>query len=370
MFRILNTIIPKHTKQICIHSWPDYDDMTRGLLNELEIKNNSYQVSILTHQNRKPPTWACKPYVTHVKKTSIRGLWTYLRSKYVFFTHGCFSSFKPVKTQISVNIWHGMPIKNIGRYLGPNHPTKHSTYAVSTSPFFTEIISHAFEIPRERILEVGLPRNDLLSNEKNISLRQQICHTQKMVIWLPTYRQAITGDIRIDGQIEKNVFNLPDLNIRELNNSLKEIGAVAVLKPHPMAPRAEKDLIRRNLSHIKLIDEEWLLRQQTTLYEILSLSDLLITDISSVLIDYLILNKPMVCHFPDVDVYKNSRGMIWDFDPIKYGIPVAYNQSDIVMTLAKALRSEGREHRYSTLKDMMHSSYSGFSASLFDSLGL
>ena len=298
------------------------------------------------------------------------GIWSYLRAKHVFFTHGCFSTIKPVSAQISVNIWHGMPIKNIGRYLGPDQPIKYSTYAVSTSPFFTEIISRAFEIPHKRVLEVGLPRNDLLLKEKDISLKERICGKDKMVIWLPTYRHSVTGEIRLDGEAEKNVFNLPDLDIDELNAGLKEMRVVAVIKPHPMAVQAEKDLTRKDLSNIRFIDEQWLINQHTSLYELLSLSDLLITDISSVLIDYLILNKPIVCHFPDVDEYKTSRGMIWDFRPIDYGIPVATNQDDLLTKTSEALSNNISEKKYAALKDKMHSRTSEFSACLFAALGI
>ena len=74
-FYVLNTLIPKHQRQVCINSFPDYDDMMRGLLDSLTITGNKYKIVILTCNKTKPPKWAQAPNITHLKKKSMMGMW-------------------------------------------------------------------------------------------------------------------------------------------------------------------------------------------------------------------------------------------------------------------------------------------------------
>lgn len=369
MFRFVNSIVPKRKGKICIHSFPDYDDMTRALLEGLAELPGQFQITILTHGKNKPPQWACYSNVVHLKKFTAKGIWTYLRSKYVFFTVGCFSSKRPVKSQVSVNVWHGMPIKKIAKYLGENSITPYSTYGVSTSPFFTDIISHAFALPKERVLEVGLPRNDILINKQNKSLKEKLCGTEKMAIWLPTYRKSVKGEIRMDGVIEENAFNLPDIDLPKLNAALKNLGIVAILKQHPLAFKNIAP-ISSGLSNIRVVDNEYIAEQGASLYELINSSDFLITDVSSVLVDYLLLDRPIICHFPDEKEYRNSRGLVWDFKPADYGIPVVITQDELIRELKNAEENGAGKQGYPELKKMMHSQTTGFSKSLFKKLGL
>ena len=375
--RSINYIVPKAGDRICIHSLPDRDDMTRALLDEITRSGVPFEVVILTHGVPKLPGWLKGGgNLRQYRKSSVPGLWAYFRSKYIFFTHSCFSRVRPVPIQVTVNLWHGMPIKNIGRYSGPDETLPFSTYVISTSPFFSKIMAHALSIPTERVLEVGLPRNDILLKEQNTSLKFQICGDQKLIIWLPTYRQSVLediglrGKIRSDGEQGTNVFNLPDLELDALNDDFKQMKFTVLVKPHPYATRQGVEPMQEGLSNIMSIDERWLEDNETTLYELLSLSDMLITDISSVLVDYLILDKPIVCHFPDRDAYKNSRGMIWEFDPTDHGIPLVSRQNELVDAVRTSASDAGAVNLYLPLRDLMHSVQCNSSQKLLEELGI
>ena len=56
-----------------------------------------------------------------------------------------------------------------------------------------------------------------------------------------------------------------------------------------------------------MIDSDWLMSQGFSLFQLLNVSDCLITDGSSVWIDYLLLDRPMIFHFPNPDTYPPSR---------------------------------------------------------------
>jgi CDP-glycerol glycerophosphotransferase (TagB/SpsB family) len=65
-------------------------------------------------------------------------------------------------------------------------------------------------------------------------------------------------------------------------------------------------------------------RQGLTLYPALAAFDALITDMSSVWVDYLLLDKPMVFAFPDSDQYRNGRGL--NLEPYDQWVPGPFAQ--------------------------------------------
>jgi CDP-glycerol glycerophosphotransferase (TagB/SpsB family) len=80
--------------------------------------------------------------------------------------------------------------------------------------------------------------------------------------------------------------------------------AVMVVKPHPWA--AAEDM--PDLSHIRVVTDEWLGQEGLTLHGLLGESCALVTDISSVYVDYLLLDRPIVHHFPNIRAYGSDRG--------------------------------------------------------------
>jgi CDP-glycerol glycerophosphotransferase (TagB/SpsB family) len=97
---------------------------------------------------------------------------------------------------------------------------------------------------------------------------------------------------------------VPADKLEELNGILERHQAVCVVKPHPLAVPED----RPDLSRVRFITDDWLRQKGITLYELLGASDALVTDVSSVYVDYLILDRPIVHHFPDIREYEASRG--------------------------------------------------------------
>ena len=133
----------KNTDDIIIHAYPDFDDMTIAVESVLEGRN----ITILTSsRNLNRPAWlrdSTKIYY----KWSVMGLIGFIKAKYVIFTHGIYESEKKIKSKIYINVWHGMPLKNIGLLDGKHKAVVASTdYTLSTSPRFTELMAQAFGI--------------------------------------------------------------------------------------------------------------------------------------------------------------------------------------------------------------------------------
>ena len=312
VFTIINWLTPKHSNKVLFCCFPDFDDMLRGMLPYV----NESVVVLVKNETDIRPSWL--PYeIRVVKKRSFSGVFHIITSKKIYYTHGLYSFFKPlnIKRQYVVNLWHGMALKNIGRLDGKKSvPKAHRT--LCTSPLFKEIHAKAFEMNINDVLISGLPRNDiLLMKTKNQVLMNIKSKYDKCYVWLPTYRKSSFGDVRVDGE-SSSIFGFDDFDYLKLNEMLKSKNQLLLIKPHPMAKLANFNV---KLSNVIVIQEDWLTEKNLSLYELLSISDSLWTDYSSVFVDYLIVKKPILFIVPDKENYKANRG--FTFDTQKYPLP-------------------------------------------------
>ena len=108
-----------------------------------------------------------------IRKTSFRGIYHFLSSRIVFFTHIPYFFSQKNLGPTQVNLWHGMPIKKIGVYRHKKLLYYYGDFAISTSSLYSEILSKAFGIHKKSILPFGLPRNDILvNNNKKFLIRK------------------------------------------------------------------------------------------------------------------------------------------------------------------------------------------------------
>ena len=313
-----------------IWGWPDHEDSVIALEQALQLSDLETVVVLMTKPNDTPP-WEMGSKSLWVKKNSLMGWWWFCRARYVFFTHRCFMNHFPPNL-VSVNVWHGMPIKKIGWMLEGDECIT-SDYALATSPFWAEIMDRSMR-PKQPSLTCGLPRNDrLFSDRAEVFEKLGLDPNQRLLAWLPTYRKSVRGKFRQDGIATANVFEMPDVNPDELNDFLAARDTVLFVKPHPMAEFDRS----RSWSHLRLIDQNWLFEHSLSLYEFIGATDALISDISSVVIDYLLLDRPIIHAFPDIEEYKHSRG--FSMEPIEdyFMGPVATCSSELLQAIDQVL---------------------------------
>lgn len=307
----VSCIIPKDSRKIVVHAYPNYDDTVRAIVGHIDQVNMNVRLIILTDGVVSVPEWANKKFVHHFAKLSVWGVWFYLRSKYIFFTHGLFSVLKLNSQQVVVNLWHGMPIKAIGLLDKNNRSTPRFNYTIATSRVFAKTVAQSFGVNSKQVIEVGLPRMDILRKEvvnpKLLSLTRKY---SKVLVWLPTYRRSVFGDFRVDGDDSLGVYGLTDFDESDFIKVLEELDVLVIVKPHPMSIEAGMPIVYDSDSRLRLINEEWLQRNDLTLYELLSASDGLITDVSSVYVDYKVLARPIIIVFQDEESYLSDRSPV------------------------------------------------------------
>ena len=305
---ILSNLIPRSKRIFVFSSFPDFSDNSYAMYKYIEGKYGKKCKCVWIFEN--PETLKKFPHVKACKKYSLLSFYYFARARNVFFTHGLYNFVKLRSNDKIVNLWHGMPLKVIGLMDlngGGTDPTR-ADYLIATSPFFREIMSKSFNgIDTAHTLLTGQPRNDLLFQETTFFATRNIDtgKYRSTGIWLPTYRRSIVGDIRHDGIYNSNGISFLGIEeLTQLDNHLRIGGDLLIIKLHPMDALQKVDF--GSFTNIIVIKQHEFTEQ---LYPLLGACDYLLTDYSSVWIDYSILKRPIGFVMNDIDEYKKSRGL-------------------------------------------------------------
>ncbi len=293
VLRVLSRVVPQ-SRSIVVTAYPETEgngvETARALLDRYAgrvvwLRDPGpvpAQLSALAHRG-----------LVLLPKASLRGVWAYLRAEAVLFTHGLYGSPRPVARKPVVNLWHGdgpkgiAPRKDAGGMI-------HSTWLVGSTPLFSHLQAATFGLDPERVLVTGNPRTDQLWRHVDPDRLRDLGITGRFVVWMPTFRQArAVGAMRTrGGPVAEDRAGLA-----ELAAGLRELGVALVVKPHPM------DADRRGWPGAVTVEEATLADAGVTLYELLGASSGLVTDYSSVWVDYLLTDRPIAFLVPDRATY-------------------------------------------------------------------
>lgn len=321
-YAILSIVLPKNNKRIVFLSFPDCSDNAYALFLTLISRNRNdhgwqyvWLVNDLSWSSiylKGEVQESLLSNVVVVKKNSVLGLYLFLTAKFVFFTHGTYWFARCSFRQTVVNLWHGMPLKRIGLLDGKSpKDIPFSNYVIATSSLFQQIMSRAFGMQLSNILVVGQPRNDWLFDEAFIPAKFEGYTYKKCVLWMPTYRQSTIGDIRQDSvDSEGTPFVIDKNSLAILNNLMMSNESICVIKLHPMdVLNSYKFPIYSNILIINSIEVK---RRCINNYALIKAADCLLTDYSSVFIDYMLLERPIGFMISDLQSY--VRGFVFDED--------------------------------------------------------
>jgi len=372
-----NRIIPESDDRALFVSFPDLSDNAFAyFLHHIRTAGGSFKYIWLVSEERRElyekmvdsyfgaSEW--RRVARFVPKRSFRGMWSYIRAKEIYFTHGFYTGLKSAGGQRRIYLSHGMPLKAVGHLnrFGDPKTIPHSDYAIATSPFFQKIVARAFGLPKERVLVTGLPRNDLLFESKGCLERFGLPKGKKIIFWAPTFRRALGKEMK-DGRFDGG---LPLLG-RDLTNFDRFLGGLDVhllVKLHPMDRLNRSDF--DSYENITVIKNEDLLQKGCQLYSLLGQTDLLITDYSSIYVDYLLLDRPVVFAMNDLDEYRRSRDFVVD-DPLQYMPgPIVKDAKGLKTALGKALEKDLYSSERARLCDLFHTHRRDFSKRLYERL--
>ncbi len=214
-----------------------------------------------------------------------------------------------------IQVWHACgAFKKVGysRNHSSNYSLTHKNYtdAVVSSEKIRENYAEAFEINIENVHSLGVPRTDTFfdeefkeSKEKEILEKLGISKEKRVILFAPTFR---------GNNVKKAYYPNEFINIKELYSKLSE-NDIFIIKSHPFIKNKIK--IEEEFKD-KIID---ITDQYREINDLLLITDLLITDYSSVIFEYSFLNKPIIFYVPDYEEYKKNRDFYYDFSEYMYG---------------------------------------------------
>lgn len=253
---------------------------------------------------------------TIVVKQNTREYEKYLATaKYWVTNHRAYDYLYPKKNQIYVQCWHGTPLKRIGCDIKKtenalNTPkeitkkwemeAKKVNFVISPSKFTTEKLISALNLKKVNkencIIEQGYPRNDFLYNYtqkdvENIKRKLGIEKTnKKIILYAPTYR---------DNQHQSGVGYTykTEVDFDKLQKELKD-EYIILFRAHYFVSNAfDFEKYKGFIYNVSDIDD---------INEVYIISDILITDYSSVFFDYANLKRPIIFYMYDFEEYKNE----------------------------------------------------------------
>jgi CDP-glycerol glycerophosphotransferase len=239
--------------------------------------------------------------------------------------------FERAEGQFVVQTWHGTPLKRIGRDLAgtafadtaymASMPRRAAQWSVLVSPnsFSTPILRRAFGHTGE-VLECGYPRNDLLYAPDRAKVAAAVRHSlavpegKGVVLYAPTWRE--------DRPKRSGRYG-PDLQL-DLEQAREALGDDHVL------------LVRRHYLVGGSIPESDFVRDVSRwpdVAELMLVSDVLVTDYSSLMFDFAQTGRPMLFHTYDLEHYRDTlRGFCFDFENRTPG-PLITNSAEVVEAL-------------------------------------
>lgn len=252
---------------------------------------------------------------------SLNGIWHSLTSGVLFIDAMLYiDNWQFSGNSKIIQLWHGKGMKKTGhegnyslkRYSRTWFPHLFQKYdlLIASSEYTKKLMMQTFQVKENSVIVTGLPRNDTLSKvingceiDMDIEYKKGIDGLKKngvskIISYMPTFRP--------DGS---NPIN--QLDFEKFNSFLIEKNWGLIITSHPKF--SNKTNTHKDFSNIRLINSGF------DIYPLLKEIGLLITDYSSIYVDYLLLNRPIIFFTYDKDRYEIENGLNEDFEKLTPG---------------------------------------------------
>lgn len=363
---IISTLMPIKKDLIVFESnvGKSVSDSPKVIYDKLKEYNNQYQ--IVWVNNKQYPF--NDPNVISVKRLSPEYYYYLSRAKFWINNQNFPHYITKPKDTVYIQTWHGTPLKkmlnDVDHFAGKdsnykkrvNKAIKYWDYLVSPSFYASECFRSAFEFHKE-ILEVGYPRNDIFYNKDKDFIKQKeemikqklgIQDERKVILYAPTFR-----DDEIN-KAKKHVINL-QLDLHQMKEQLSS-EYILILRPHVIISNALQ--LDSSLDDFVINGSNY-----NDISDLFLISDICITDYSSVMFDYANTKKPILFFTYDFEYYKDSlRGFYFDFENEAPG-PLIKTNDELVGAIKNIDKIQDEyEEKYNQFYDKFCSFESGNAA--------
>lgn len=261
------------------------------------------------------------------------------------------------KKTMYIQTWHGTPLKKIGRDIESisipgytkesydqsfTEESKRWDYLISPNLYSTKIFKGAFDF-HGPILEIGYPRNDILTKSKNdplikVRLKEKLGlpSNKKIILYAPTWRETAN---RKNGKYSFDT----EFPFDDVMNSVDE-NTLLLVRMHY--------LVAKEIDFTQLDERIIDVSESYDMSELLAISDLLITDYSSSFFDYAITDSSLLFFMPDKKNYEEEiRGFYFPIEDSLPG-PIVETKKELVEAINQWYSGESlRSKQYEKFKE-------------------
>lgn len=300
---LINNIIPKKDNYILLYSGNKGIGFNLLPLKEYLLENkfdNNNKIICGIEELKYKDNDNCI-YVNHIK-----AILYFLRSKHVFYTAGQIP-IKPSKKQIVLHLHHGSPFKTIGNLTKINNGDEmFFSKSMATGEVFRNVFSKAYLCREENILINSEPVTDVFFKKYK---KYELGDYDKILLWTPTFRQSDYLGYNDSNKEEiLPTFNEDDYN--ELNDNLKKYNYKLIVKLHPSQDLSKYNKLK--FSNLEILSNDDFKKKNMEIYNLLPQVDVLISDYSSLFLQFLLLDKPIMFVVPDIEEYGEKRGFVFE----------------------------------------------------------
>ena len=354
---ILSRIIPKRKNYFVFIPTHDRKNILTG--NSLAllqyIRNNHSEIQCdLILINEKDVIIPEEEKGLVVKRKFLSVYWSILRAQHLILDTVIFNPIIVYGQYSIILLWHGTGFKNVALL------TEHSENYISivkklanqlrfiaaTSEANVNKKNGSFQV--EKAIATGYPRNDIFFQEKNdlkkLREKYNVENYDKVITYAPTFRDSLT------------IIPFSDKFWKRLNDYLIENNEVFIVKKHPWDIYLK---VPDNYANVKDYSESI-----TDPQELLLITDLLISDYSSIITDFVITNKPVILYMYDLKLYLEScRSMYYDLEGI-LPRPFVYSEEDLLEKITNSDWTKDKEYKksYNAFKNQFHKYLDGESS--------
>lgn len=335
----ISCILPRRKNKIVYGSWfgNKYMDNPKYFFEYMNSEHSEYNSIWITRNKTVYNELINRGYQVRMSGT-FRAIMDIVTSKYAVIC--CFRS--DVSTAwlggaTILNTWHGLPLKHIGKDAEKYNRTPinkiyntirefpyRKEYYISTSQRVSDIYSNAFEVPKNRVKECGQARNDSLFEQNEGNYFAELIpipfNNSKVITYMPTHRQ--------EGKTKQSFHDLLDLE--RIQDLCEKYNYVFIAKKHYYHQKENETI--KGFSRIFEITS-----LNADPQKMIASTDILITDYSSVYIDYLLLDRPIIFYAYDLDDYlKNERNLYFPYDEASPG-EIVTKKENLIVAIEKAI---------------------------------
>lgn len=344
LFFNLSRILPVKENRIAFvapHNGGEKDSL--GILRSYVEEKGGYETVTISTRDLHLNTSGLKALILSCLKAA--GFFTLkakalATSKYVFLNDNFMpmASLRFSKKTVVTQLWHA---EGAFKKFGLSAPltddvrerekkcSDNLTYIICSSKNVAPIYAEAFGVDKSKILPLGTPRIDSLLAERDtdalrteFDLKHPECKGKKLILYAPTFRDDPETDRNIVKNIDMAAFK------KELGNEY-----ALLIKLHPQIHSGEP------------VEGAVDVTQGHDINDLTLISDLLITDYSSVCMDFALLSKPCIFFAFDLEEYEKERSFYFDYEKYVPGT-VAGDFNAVIEAIKNPRNDEEKLHRF------------------------